>query len=299
MISYSDVAKSLETTYPSLQMLLNMASGQLAQEGLEFDPSTLPPLDSITQYLEPSVFVISRVSDGIEFESREVFPRVSGASAGVAVLLLLPAVNAAREAARRNGAANNARQMVLAAINHEAATQRSPLADVNGLSWRVHILPYLEEQELYDKFHLDEPWDSEHNKTLIKEMPGIFVSPSSIAADGMASFLAVGGKDPIIATGDNGVGIGDIRDGVSKTIMIVEVDDDRAVVWTKPDDFDWSEDDPTKGLGGLHSGGVFIAGFADGHVAQIPKTVAKDVLSAMFTKSGGEEIAPYEASGGR
>ena len=168
--------------------------------------------------------------------------------------------------------------------------QRFPLANVNGLSWRVHILPYLEQKELYDKFHLDEPWDSDHNKALIKEMPGIFISPSSRADDGMASFLAVRGKDSIIAAGDEAIGIGDVRDGTSKTIVIVEVDDEYAVPWTKPDDFDWSEDEPTKGLGGLHSGGVFIAAFADGHVMQIPNTVAKDVLSAMFTKSGGESF---------
>ena len=50
--------------------------------------------------------------------------------------------------------------------------QKKPL-----LSWRVHLLPYLEQQNLYRQFRLDEPWDSEHNKKLIKLMPKIFQCP--------------------------------------------------------------------------------------------------------------------------
>ena len=73
LVSYSDVAKSIETSYPALQLMLNMMSGPLAQEGLEFDPAAIPPVTSITQYLEPSVLVISRVSDGIEVEGARCF----------------------------------------------------------------------------------------------------------------------------------------------------------------------------------------------------------------------------------
>ena len=45
------------------------------------------------------------------------------------------------------------------------------------LSWRVHILPYLEQKSLYDEFHKDEPWDSEHNKALITRMPAVYYLP--------------------------------------------------------------------------------------------------------------------------
>ena len=48
------------------------------------------------------------------------------------------------------------------------------------LSWRVALLPYLDmaagriQHPLYDKFHLDEPWDSPHNKTLLGEIPAVY-----------------------------------------------------------------------------------------------------------------------------
>jgi hypothetical protein len=197
-------------------------------------------------------------------------------------------MNAARAAARRAQAINNARQLGLAILNYESARAILPSADANGLSWRVRVLPYMEEQALYDKFHLDEPWDSEHNKVLIKEMPAVYLSPAGKATGGKTHYLAVRGKDPAIAAGERGIKLGRIRDGVSKTIMVVEVDDDHAVPWTKPDDFEWTEEDPSQGLGGLHPGDTFVACFVDCHVQAIPTTVAKDVLSAMFTKSGGE-----------
>jgi prepilin-type N-terminal cleavage/methylation domain-containing protein len=104
----------------------------------------------------------------------------------ILVLLLLPAVNSAREAARRNGCINSARQLGLAILNHESATRRFPIADdsnngeanisarmfstfvdqaggsdlgrvgpggsaFGGYSWIVRVLPYMEEQALYDQ----------------------------------------------------------------------------------------------------------------------------------------------------
>jgi hypothetical protein len=208
------------------------------------------------------------------------------------IALLLPAVQAAREAARRVQSLNNLRELTLGLLNHESAQGRFPVADKNGLSWRVQILPYLDEQQLYDQFHLDEPWDSAHNKALIEKMPGVFRSPSSSAAPGKTNYLAVRGADPIIAQGDEVVVIGDIRDGVSSTVLLVAADDERAVIWTKPDDFDWQAENPAAGLGNLHAGGIFLAAFCDAHIQAIPKTVPKETLKALFTKAGGEAVDP-------
>ena len=107
------------------------------------------------------------------------------ATIGVLVGLLLPAVQAAREAARRNMSMNNMKQIMLAMHNYHDANGNLPPAfstDDAGnalLSWRVLILPYLEEQALYDQFHLDESWNSEHNKTLISKMPEVYAEPSA------------------------------------------------------------------------------------------------------------------------
>ena len=85
--------------------------------------------------------------------------------------------------------------------------------------------------------------------------------------------------------------IADIRDGVSNTAMLVEVNDDRAVTWTKPDDFDWKADDPAAGLGSMHPGDIFVVAFCDGHTVVIPKSSAtKENLTAIFTKAGGEAV---------
>ncbi len=58
--------------------------------------------------------------------------------------------------------------------------------DKNGkplLSWRVQILPYIEQQPLYNEFHLDEPWDSEHNKKLLGKMPKTYASSPAQSAE--------------------------------------------------------------------------------------------------------------------
>ena len=80
-----------------------------------------------------------------------------------------------------------------------------------------------------------------------------------------------------------------IRDGLSKTICIVEASDEMAVIWTKPDDFQPETDAPAKGLVGLRPG-IFLSGYCDGHVQVISETVDRDVLSGLFTKDGGEVV---------
>src|SRR5215208_5386317 len=73
-------------------------------------------------------------------------------------------------------ARENLKQIALAFHNHHDANGRLPgnICDKNGkalLSWRVQILPYLEEDKLYFEFKLDEAWDSDHNKKLIEKLP--------------------------------------------------------------------------------------------------------------------------------
>ena len=106
---------------------------------------------------------------------------------GVLTALLLPAVQAAREAANRNMSQNNLKQIALCMLNYEDTKKRLParaIYDKDGkplLSWRVMMLPYMEEKSLYDQFHLDEPWDSEHNKKLLEKMPDGYRDPCAIS----------------------------------------------------------------------------------------------------------------------
>lgn len=79
----------------------------------------------------------------------------------------------------------------------------------------------------------------------------------------------------------------DIKDGLSNTIMVVEADADRAVIWTKPEDWEYDPQRPLDGLGYAQSGG-FHATFADGSVRFISKSVDPQVFRAMLTIAGGE-----------
>src|SRR5262249_19251820 len=100
-----------------------------------------------------------------------------------AELVAVP-IRQAREAARRSQCTNNLKQIGLAMHDYHRAHGTFPPAYSTSpdgkplLSWRVHILPFLGQKALYDEFHKDEPWDSEHNKTLISRMPAVYTCPS-------------------------------------------------------------------------------------------------------------------------
>ena len=188
----------------------------------------------------------------------------------------------------------------MALLSHESAMEAWPAAGANEqgekprLSWRVHILPYLERQSLYEQFHLDEPWDSEHNKTLIQTMPEVFKSPGFELEDGKTAYLAVtgphaafSGPEPIAGGRIGHTGTDDVRDGLSQTLMVVEASPDQAVTWTQPDDWEFDPADPRKGLQSVRRGG-FLALAADCAVHRIPDTVDDETLRRLFTRDDGQ-----------
>ncbi len=214
----------------------------------------------------------------------------SASNVGMLVALLLPAVQQAREAARRSSSRNNMKQLLLALHNHHAVHRRFPARasyDANGkplLSWRVHILPYLNQQALYKRFKLDEPWDSPHNKPLIRLMPAVYANPNSPAGS-VTNYLAIDGADSMMSK--TGVRFRDVADGTSFTMVLVEVDADRVVPWTKPADHQIKAANPKAGLGGLRPGG-FNVGMGDGSVRFLPNTIDPKTIQGLATKSGME-----------
>ena len=211
------------------------------------------------------------------------------------ISLLKPPIEEARAAARRAASMNNLKRIALAMHNYHDMHKSFPPAassDANGkplLSWRVHLLPYLEAGQLYERFHLDEPWDSEHNRKLIGQMPALYRCPASrLREKGRASYVVVVGEGTVFP-GREGIPIKEIKDGSSHTILAVEVDDEHAVIWTKPDDLPFDPDNPAKGLGGHFQGG-FNAAFCDGHIQFLLKDMDPKVLRALFTRAGGEVI---------
>jgi hypothetical protein len=298
ILVYQDMANSLRSAYPALQQVMPLAAMGLASQGIRVPP--LPALSAIEKHALPSLFAVKRTSAGVMLESRESIPYIgsqSTATSGVAIALLLPAVQAAREAARRTQSANNLKQIALGFHNfHDRYGQFPTAVGYNSqgkpvLSWRVYMLPYVDAQALYNEFHLDEPWDSEHNKKLIARMPAVYLNPNlPSASEGKTNYL--------VLTGEGGLfdvknlpkpSIRDVTDGTSNTILAVEAAADRAVIWTKPDDLPFDPLNPLAGLTGLRPG-IFQAAFADGHIQAIKDTVAPEVMKALFTRAGGEAI---------
>ena len=304
-LAYVDTREITESILPKLPELLAAMGPETLEPRISMmlDTSMLPSSKIFAAHLQPCVFSARRTKDGLELVSRRTLPGLDpGTMAPAAVAALLPAVSSARGAARRAHSMNNLRQLAISLHQHEAAQGAFPAgysADEKGkplLSWRVHILPYIEHQELYDQFHLNEPWDSPHNKKLIDKMPAVFRSAASKAKKpGMTNYLGVGGADGIFvrpaAGGKFGSKMRDVTDGLSNTIMMIEVPDKMAVIWTKPADFAPDKKNPTKGLAGLHPDG-FTAGFADGSVRFYSKEIDADTFRALLTKSGGEVIDP-------
>jgi hypothetical protein len=229
-------------------------------------------------------------SDGLD-ESQK---KMVAAGLGMAVSALLPAMQAGRQAAQRTASTNNMKQIMLAwHVYHDKHTAFPAHANYSDdgqplLSWRVHILPFIDGgQELYAQFKLDEPWDSENNKALIAQMPAVFQHPDAKLEPGKTNYLALVGSDCILSGTKEGVGIRNITDGTSNTIAFVEADPAQAVEWTKPDDLEFNPDDPKAGLGNVRPGG-WNAALSDGSVRFIPETIDAKTVKAFATIAGGE-----------
>jgi hypothetical protein len=262
---------------------------------LRLDPAKAPSADQLRALLFPGFAALTVDEQSVTYKTRSSFPNiVSGSGAGttgVAVALLLPAVQSAREAARRAQCTNNLKQIGLALHNYHEAQKAFPPAAIRGadgkplLSWRVAILPYLGEESLYKEFKLDEPWDSPHNLALVARMPAAYVCPSGSAATGETGYQAITGPRAVFEDGA-ARSIADIIDGTSNTLMVVE--SKVFVPWTKPEDL------PGEAIatmaGSRHPGG-FHALFADGAVRFLKSTVAEATLRAMTTRNGQEPIA--------
>ncbi len=292
-----------------MEQTFEMALAETAREIARLKQNSDPVQQAMGRYKERMMNEMTTALKPQQEGSRLVVFRLSGeqgqigmlgmtAVSGILVALLLPAVQAAREAARRTTSMNNMKQINLALHNYADNKKFFPAQasfDGNGrplLSWRVHILPYLEKQTLYEQFQLEEPWDSEHNRKLIAKMPAVYADPSSafLNEEGRTNYLGAKGEGMFFDGSAEGTKFSDIRDGTSNSIMLVQVNNDRATTWTKPDDWEFDPKNPLTGLvPNLHPG-VFLASFADAHVQALSESIDFKTLKAYLTIAGGEEV---------
>lgn len=163
----------------------------------------------------------------------------------------------------------------------------------SGLSWRVHILPFIGFQELYEEFKLDEAWDSQHNIKLLPKMPAIY-SPLSdmnetvVIQPHYTTYVAPIGSKTVFGQ-DEPMQFRNITDGTSNTIAFVELKREYAIPWTSPEEYSFDESNPTAKLRN-YNGKTVIALF-DGFVTNIKLDLPKETWLALFTRNGGEVVS--------
>ena len=199
--------------------------------------------------------------------------------------------------------ANNLRQIALAMQQYEAANGCFPpayIADKHGKpmhSWRVLLLPYLEQQDLYDRYRFDEPWDSANNRVVTDLAIGLFQCPSQPASkEPITNYMMVVGPHTI-SDGRDCAKIADITDGLASTIMLVEVADS-TVWWAEPEDlhFDQINFAINQQQAAWHqqlSSARGERGVCDGSVHFLRDSTNPQLVKAMLTINGGEP-APAE-----
>jgi hypothetical protein len=187
---------------------------------------------------------------------------------------------------------NNQKQIMLAFHNFESTYRQLPnrawKKDADGkplLSWRVALLPFIEQGSLYEKFKLDEPWDSPHNIQLLELMPDFYRNPKIPTEPGHTTYVMPYGA------GTPGSEEGRLRfamftDGLSNTISVVEVDSEYAVPWTAPDDINIEDIDLTDAF---PEKGANVS-IWDGSVRFFSKTFDLEVLEKLLTHRGGELV---------
>lgn len=220
-------------------------------------------------------------------------------------LLLVPAIQAARDAARQMNTMSNMKQIMMAMHTVEQKTKAFPAAIVDAdnkplLSWRVAILPFLgdpQAEELFSEFHLDEPWDSAHNKTLIPRMPAVFASPRRPASSGSTDVVAPAGMGMAFAEPEAvvalqpgatlvGVNAAAFSDGASVTAFVVEIPGVE-IPWTKPADY---VGDPADAWATLQRSGIsrVVVGTADAAAYRLRTNTPAENVRALFSRAGND-----------
>ena len=274
----STVKLDISTTPKRLELLNNGRSVMQAVYALEGEVLILTFQEGVNEF--PKTLAVTKdLQGGMLVLQKQPFNHGNAASKAGKL----------RELAARTMAHNNMRQLGLALHMYLSDHNKFPrnFTDKNGkeiLSWRVALLPYLQQDALYKQFNLDEPWDSEHNKKLIEKMPPTFAIDGSTGKNHTTAFQCFIGNGAGFEHNKD-LGIQDIVDGMSNTFMFVEAK--QPVTWSKPEDLEFQLNKPLPQLGGRF-GADFQVTMFDGSVRSVPVATKEDTIKAFITRAGGE-----------
>lgn len=189
----------------------------------------------------------------------------------------LKTMEVVREPITQSQTATAMKKMVLGMHNYESAFGAFPTYarfdedGKSGLSWRVHILPFIGMSELYEQFHLDEAWDSPHNIKLVEQMPSLYAPAAALGEDveiaaNHTVYASPVGEGTFFGR-DKRMGFSSLSDGSSNTVAIVELSSEHAVPWTSPLEYRYDLKEPVAKLRD-RQGMVTIALF-DGSIKRI------------------------------
>ena len=192
------------------------------------------------------------------------------------------------------------KQIALAFHNYNDVYGSFPAAyqlDADGkrtMSWRVAILPFLEQQNLYQMYKADEPWDSAVNQAVSNVSVMTYRNPADAKASPTeTNYMVITGPGTLFEEGKQ-TKFSDITDGTSNTILAVEVVG-TGVKWAEPKDLDINtmifkvNGGGANSIGSPFPGGANVA-MADGSVRFMSNDVLEATLRAMVTRNGGEVV---------
>jgi hypothetical protein len=203
----------------------------------------------------------------------------------------LAAISPDQSRARR-ATLNKLKQLTVAFHSYYQKNESFPPAVLVGPdgktphSWRVALLPLLEQDALYKQYRLNEPWDSPSNREVLARMPDVYRTPAETAGSTNAGYFVMTGPGTVF-DGPKGKRMSDVLDGTADTLLVVE--SKRDIPWTKPEDISYDPQGPLPELGGYHEGQFGIA-LADGETWFLTTTIEEKTLRALITRAGGEYI---------
>jgi hypothetical protein len=310
-----------------------LIENRLVPRGFEFDVSVadVPPSELVTAPLFPNVSMSVNGKDGLKHYSRSSIPSIpliGGGGGGssittvaVLVALVLPAVQQAREAARRSQSRNNMKQLGLAMHNHHEVFRSLPSGTIENkdlkveerLSWVISLLPFLDQNPLAESIDKDQAWDSDANsrstKTIIPTLLNPQVAAPPLPNGARIDYVAMAGvgvKAPTLPVNDPKAGVfgydrktrfRDIKDGTSNTIGVTEASKDFG---------NWAQGGKSTirsltkkpyvngpdGIGSPFRGGMNVL-LMDGSVRFISENIDAGILEALMTIAGRENIRDF------
>ncbi len=220
---------------------------------------------------------------------------------GVLVGLLLPAVQAARDAARRQMDSNNLKMIGLALHNYHSTYNALPASytvDSDGnplLSWRVAITPFLDAPNLADGVDFSKPWDSQENSFLLSQMPSVFASPNEPSqVPGNTNYHIVRSNSPVVPNLPQSMmepGIWNrfsaVPDGLANTMMVAAVPGDSRP-WTQP-----GGPTPQEFLQALQNTRGTNILLGDGSVRFITSDIPSNTVQQLITPADGNLVGDF------